>query len=332
MPLTVVLMSVLGGTRHWAGPGRRRHGHHRAAVRVHRGRSRGRRQGGVRRGADRRDPVHAARACSAVSRRAGSTPACGVAWQPTAVGAGRAAVAPTRATARRSRRHACSSRAGVRKAFRGVQALDGVDLDVREGEILGLLGPNGSGKSTFINVVSGHYRADGGTIVLRGARHRAAGRAPDRARRHRAHLPDPAAVRAPDRARQRRACRRCSAARSARRARRARREAQRWLEFTGLADNAPMRCPTISTCTSASSSSSRARSRRGRACCCSTRCCRASRRARSTARSSSIRAIRDQGATIVFVEHVMRAVLALTDRIVVLDHGAGDRRRRAPTT
>jgi branched-chain amino acid transport system permease protein len=34
-----------------------------------------------------------------------------------------------------------------------------------------------------------------------------------------------------------------------------------------------------------------------------------------------IRAIRDQGATIVFVEHVMRAVLALSDRLVVLDHG-----------
>ncbi len=34
-----------------------------------------------------------------------------------------------------------------------------------------------------------------------------------------------------------------------------------------------------------------------------------------------IRRIRDQGATIVFVEHVMRAVMALSDRIVVLDHG-----------
>ena len=34
-----------------------------------------------------------------------------------------------------------------------------------------------------------------------------------------------------------------------------------------------------------------------------------------------IRAIRDQGATIVFVEHVMRAVMELTDRVVVLTHG-----------
>ena len=42
-----------------------------------------------------------------------------------------------------------------------------------------------------------------------------------------------------------------------------------------------------------------------------------------------IRAIRDQGATIVFVEHVMRAVMELTDRVVVLDHGKRDRRGRA---
>ena len=52
---------------------------------------------------------------------------------------------------------------GVTKRFGGVQALGGVDLDVREGEILGLVGPNGSGKSTLINVVSGHYPLTGGT-------------------------------------------------------------------------------------------------------------------------------------------------------------------------
>ena len=57
---------------------------------------------------------------------------------------------------------------GLRKAFKGVRALDGVDVTVRRGEILGVLGPNGSGKSTLINVVSGHYRADGGTIHFEG--------------------------------------------------------------------------------------------------------------------------------------------------------------------
>jgi branched-chain amino acid transport system permease protein len=59
---------------------------------------------------------------------------------------------------------------GVRKSFKGVQALRGVSLEVRRGEILGLLGPNGSGKSTFINVASGHYAVSAGRIEFAGRR------------------------------------------------------------------------------------------------------------------------------------------------------------------
>jgi branched-chain amino acid transport system ATP-binding protein len=48
--------------------------------------------------------------------------------------------------------------------FRGLTALDDLHLDIRQGEILGLLGPNGSGKTTFFNVVTGVYRASAGRI------------------------------------------------------------------------------------------------------------------------------------------------------------------------
>ena len=58
---------------------------------------------------------------------------------------------------------------GAAKRFGGLQALGGVDLDVREGEILGLVGPNGSGKTTLINVISGFYPLTGGTITVDGA-------------------------------------------------------------------------------------------------------------------------------------------------------------------
>src|SRR4029077_18935469 len=44
----------------------------------------------------------------------------------------------------------------------------GAGLDCRSGEILGVLGPNGWGKSTLINVVSGHYRADAGSVRFAG--------------------------------------------------------------------------------------------------------------------------------------------------------------------
>ena len=52
----------------------------------------------------------------------------------------------------------------VAKRFGGVVALDSVTMRVDEGEILGLVGPNGSGKSTLINVLSGFYAGDQGRV------------------------------------------------------------------------------------------------------------------------------------------------------------------------
>ncbi len=57
----------------------------------------------------------------------------------------------------------------VSKSFGGFIALDRVDLNVGQGERLGLIGPNGSGKSTLVNCISGVLRPDGGSIVFAGA-------------------------------------------------------------------------------------------------------------------------------------------------------------------
>jgi len=54
---------------------------------------------------------------------------------------------------------------GLSKHFGGLQAIDGLDVDVEEGAIHGLIGPNGSGKSTFFNLVTGIYDADPGSVV-----------------------------------------------------------------------------------------------------------------------------------------------------------------------
>jgi branched-chain amino acid transport system ATP-binding protein len=52
--------------------------------------------------------------------------------------------------------------------FGGIAALDGVDLDVRRGEIVGLVGPNGAGKSTLVNCVGGQLAQSSGSVRLDG--------------------------------------------------------------------------------------------------------------------------------------------------------------------
>ncbi|MFB6269268.1 MAG: ABC transporter ATP-binding protein [Halobacterium sp.] len=57
---------------------------------------------------------------------------------------------------------------GLVKEFGGLRALDGVDIAVEEGELVGVMGPNGAGKSTFFNCVSGVVEPDAGTVVFDG--------------------------------------------------------------------------------------------------------------------------------------------------------------------
>ncbi|GLV15009.1 monosaccharide-transporting ATPase [Alicyclobacillus hesperidum] len=57
---------------------------------------------------------------------------------------------------------------GIRKVFPGTIALDGVNLEIRAGEIHALMGENGAGKSTFLNVITGSLHPDSGTIRVKG--------------------------------------------------------------------------------------------------------------------------------------------------------------------
>lgn len=60
---------------------------------------------------------------------------------------------------------------GIKKYFGGVKALDGVDLDIKKGEIHCLAGENGCGKSTIINIISGFYTPEEGRIEIDGIEH-----------------------------------------------------------------------------------------------------------------------------------------------------------------
>ena len=207
---------------------------------------------------------------------------------------------------------------GAAKSFKGVQALAGVDLEVRRGEILGLVGPNGSGKSTLINVVSGHYTADAGSIRFEGEE--LVGRPAHRvaragiARTYQIPRPFPQLtvlqnVALPpmfgqvvmDRAS-------------------AEREAWRWLEFTNLGDKANKFPGELNLHERKFLELARALASRPKLLFLD-EVLSGLTPAEMDGALRLIRAIRDQGATIVFVEHVMRAVLELTDRVAVLTYG-----------
>jgi branched-chain amino acid transport system permease protein len=206
----------------------------------------------------------------------------------------------------------------VAKAFKGVQALAGVGLEVRRGEILGLVGPNGSGKSTLINVVSGHYRADAGSIVFEGRELR--DEAPHRiaragiARTYQiprpfGHLTVLENVALPPMFGQVVMNRAAAEA-----------EAWRWLEFTGLADKAQRLPGELNLHQRKFLELARALASRPKLLFLD-EVLSGLTPAEMDEAIRLVRAIREQGATIVFVEHVLRAVMELTDRVVVLTYG-----------
>ena len=57
---------------------------------------------------------------------------------------------------------------GLVKHFGTTKAVDGIDLDVREGTVMGVLGPNGAGKTTLVEIVEGMRQADSGTVEVFG--------------------------------------------------------------------------------------------------------------------------------------------------------------------
>ncbi len=318
VPLTVVLMSVLGGTRHWAGPAV-------GAIVI---------------------------TCLLYFFTAGNYPVAGKAavgvilvvvilFMPngilgyflkrTATRRSVRPVSPPPATAAETAKtleapdvartvfsQPLLEVRNLSKAFKGVQALDGVSLQVHEGEILGLIGPNGSGKSTFINVVSGHFPATGGKMFFEG-RQLAGLEAHSIAQAGIARtyqIPRPFAH--------------MSVLQNVALAamfggaaldhKQATREAWKWLEFTGLQDKADALPDDLNLHQRKFLELTRALASRPRLVLLDEVLSGLTPGEINEA-IGLIRKIRDRGATIVFVEHVMRAVMALADRVAVLNYG-----------
>ncbi len=68
--------------------------------------------------------------------------------------------------------------ARLSKQFGGLRAVQDLDLEVGDGEVLGLIGPNGSGKTTVFNLITGIYRATGGRLAFDRGRHELVGLPP----------------------------------------------------------------------------------------------------------------------------------------------------------
>jgi branched-chain amino acid transport system permease protein len=204
----------------------------------------------------------------------------------------------------------------VRKSFGGLQALRGASLEVREGEILGLIGPNGCGKTTLINMITGHLSLTAGTIRLDGQTisglpaHRIAGRGIARTYqipRPFAHLSTLQNVE-------------LCALFAGQAADEAREQAWHWLRFCELTRRAQALPAELNLRERKVLELARALAARPRLLLLD-EVMSGLNPAEVDNAIGLVREIRSRGTSIVFVEHLMRAVVQLSDRVVVMNQG-----------
>jgi len=206
----------------------------------------------------------------------------------------------------------------VVKHFGGVHALQGVSLSVERGEVVGLVGPNGSGKSTLINIFAGVYGPTSGEVLLDGRRiERAAPHVRSHlgvARTHQIPKPfesmsvrDNIAVA-------------CMFSRVRQSAREGRHKAGEYLTVVGLEHRGDALPREINLHQRQQLELARALATEPTLLLLD-EVLAGLNPAELDDAVSVLRRIRDRGATIVMVEHLMRVVTGLADRIVVLDRG-----------
>jgi branched-chain amino acid transport system ATP-binding protein len=220
---------------------------------------------------------------------------------------------------------------GIGKRFGGVQALKDVSLTIRRGEIYGLIGPNGAGKTTLFNVFTGLYPRDNGEVSF--DRRALATRQPAhrRRRRHRPHLPEHPPLRQHDGTeRTSWSAATCAPGRRVRRhpahpRRRAeeagiRRRADELLHYVGIADRADDLARNLSYGDQRRLEIARALATEPQLLALDEPA--AGMNATETAGLRElIEGLRRDGITVLLIEHDVKLVMGLCDRVAVLDHG-----------
>lgn len=210
---------------------------------------------------------------------------------------------------------------GVSKRFGGLVALQDVDLEVREGEILGLVGPNGAGKTTLLNVISGLYRPDSGTVrfmgedVTRLGLDRLCRRGIAKTFQHPQSFPGMTATEAV-------MVGACFGNHHTPTTAEAREEAEAFLRFVGFPpEDAERRLLANLNLMELK------RTQLARALACRPKLLLLDELttglnpAESVEAVGLIRRIRDRGTTVLLIEHVLRVITGVSDRVVVLDKG-----------
>ncbi len=310
VPLYVVLMSVLGGARHWAGPAV---GAVLIAASLYTFTSGD--QATLGRGI-----VALVLIVAILLLPEGIVPTLlkRLKRRPAACAAPTAAPLAMQAAPRRSDAPVLIVQ-DVHKSFGGVRALRGVSLEVRQGEILGLVGPNGSGKTTLINMITGHFPLDSGSIRIDGQEigHQPAHAIAQRGIARTYQIPRPfAGLTVLDNVRLAAMFGGTGLSGAALDA-----EARHWLAFTGLAGKAASLPAELNLHERKFLELARALVTRPKLLLLD-EVLSGLNPAEIDSAIALIRAIRDQGASIIFVEHLMRAVVQLSDRVVVMNEGA----------
>jgi ABC-type branched-subunit amino acid transport system ATPase component len=204
------------------------------------------------------------------------------------------------------------------KRFGGLKAVDGIDLALAEGEILGVIGPNGAGKTTLFSLIAGSLAPTAGVVLLDGRRvsgmpaHRMV--AIGIVRTHQIVRPFPnmtvvenvtvGAIHAAGRA-----------------AGSPRTRVAEVLEFVGLADREDDLCSTLTLAGRKLVELARALATAPRVLMID-EVVAGVNPAEALRLAALIRRIRDERkVSVIMIEHVMPAVMSLSDRVVVLDHG-----------
>ena len=204
------------------------------------------------------------------------------------------------------------------KRFGGLQALTDVTFDLTEGQILGLIGPNGAGKTTLFNVINGVYTPERGRVTFRGEditglpSYEVAQRG--LARTHQVVRPlNDLSVRENVMVG---AC----YGREKHSLKEARRVADEALTQVGLIDRAGQPAGSLNVAQKKRLEMARALAAEPYLILLD-EVLAGLNPSEIAAMMETVRAIRDQGITILMIEHVMQAIMAISDRILVLDYG-----------